>query len=254
MFHKRVTKLTEKAAQAVAEGTRKLKRKVSTGSQEPSKAKKSKDIPSENTRSTSEESTLHTPASRVTSRRATVQTEEEDSLSLGDAIRVVTVIDSDTSSDTSVEAPASDAEVSDAELSKSFIPIQCHYVDQLIERLQKGWTSPVYAFFEPTPSIEYVNGRRSHVFKCMGKGCKQRVRRYLNKGDAKSTSNMAKHAKSCWGPEAYEAAQDAKSAGAAREGVIEGLLGSGTITSSFERKSKGKVTYSHKQHTKTETK
>ncbi|KAJ8591954.1 hypothetical protein M405DRAFT_700280, partial [Rhizopogon salebrosus TDB-379] len=121
------------------------------------------------------------------------------------------------------------------------------------ERLQKGWTSPVYAFFEPTPSIEYVDGRRSHVFKCMGKGCKQRVRRYLDKGDAKSTSNMAKHAKSCWGPEAYEAAQDAKSAGAAREGVIKSLLRSGTITSSFERKSKGKVTYSHRQHTKTET-
>ncbi|KAJ8591970.1 hypothetical protein M405DRAFT_860152, partial [Rhizopogon salebrosus TDB-379] len=123
MFHKRVKKLTEKAAQAVAEGTYKLKRKVSTGSQEPSKAKKSKNIPSE-TPSTSEESTSNTPASRVTSRRATVQTEEEDSLSLGDAIRVVTVVDSDTSSDTSVEAPASDAEVSDAELSKSFIPIQ----------------------------------------------------------------------------------------------------------------------------------
>jgi stalled ribosome alternative rescue factor ArfA len=88
----------------------------------------------------------------------------------------------------------------------------------------------------------------------MGKGCKQRVRRYLDKGDAKSTSNMAKHVKSCWGPEAYEAAQDAKSAAAAREGVIRNLLRSGTITSSFERKSKGKVSYSHRQHTKTETK
>ena len=94
----------------------------------------------------------------------------------------------------------------------------------------------MYAFFEPMPSIEYVNGWRSHVFKCMGKGCKQRVRCYLDKGDAKSTSNMAKHA-----------AQDAKSAGAARVGVIKSLLRPGTITSSFERKSKGKVTYSHRQ-------
>jgi stalled ribosome alternative rescue factor ArfA len=128
--------------------------------------------------------------------------------------------------------------------------ISSHSADQL----KKGWTSPVYAFFELIPSIEYVDGRRSHVFKCMGKGCKQRVRRYLDKGDAKSTSNMAKHVKSCWGPEAYEAAQDAKSAAAAREGVIRNLLRSGTITSSFERKSKGKVSYSHRQHTKTETK
>ncbi|KAG0692323.1 hypothetical protein DFH29DRAFT_754264, partial [Suillus ampliporus] len=74
--------------------------------------------------------------------------------------------------------------------------------------LQKGWTSPVYAFFEPTPNIEYTDGRCSHVFKCLGKNCKQRVRRYLDKGDAKSTSNMTKHVKSCWGEPAYEAAQD----------------------------------------------
>jgi hypothetical protein len=67
MFHKRVKKLTKKATQAVAEGTYKLKRKVSTGSQEPSKAKKLKNIPSENTPSTSEESTSNTPASHVTS-------------------------------------------------------------------------------------------------------------------------------------------------------------------------------------------
>ncbi|KAG2122242.1 hypothetical protein DEU56DRAFT_904481 [Suillus clintonianus] len=65
---------------------------------------------------------------------------------------------------------------------------------------------------------------------------------------------MAKHAKSCWGPEAYDAAQETKSAVAAREGVIKNLLKYGTITSSFERTSKGKVTYSHRQHTKTETK
>ncbi|KAG2139343.1 hypothetical protein DEU56DRAFT_972441 [Suillus clintonianus] len=87
----------------------------------------------------------------------------------------------------------------------------------------------------------------------MGKGCKQRIWRYLDKGDAKLTSNMAKHAKSCWGPEAYDAAQETKSAAAACEGVIKNLLKSGTITSSFERTSKGKVTYSHRQHTKTET-
>ncbi|KAG1769435.1 hypothetical protein EV702DRAFT_978763 [Suillus placidus] len=122
------------------------------------------------------------------------------------------------------------------------------------DKLKKGWTSPVYAFYEPIPSIEYIGGWRSHVFQCMGKGCKQRVQHYLNKGNAKSTSNMAKHTKSCWGPEAYDAAQDTKSAAAAREGVIKNLLKSSTITSSFKRTSKGKVTYSHRQHTKTETK
>ncbi|KAG1745709.1 hypothetical protein EDB19DRAFT_1578893, partial [Suillus lakei] len=112
----------------------------------------------------------------------------------------------------------------------------------------------VYVFYEPIPSIEYIGRQCSHVFQCMGKGCEQHIQRYLDKGDAKSTSNMAKHAKSCWGPEAYDAAQDTKSAAAAHEGIIKNLLKSGTITSSFKRTSKGKVTYSHRQHTKTETK
>ncbi|KAG0698044.1 hypothetical protein DFH29DRAFT_810877, partial [Suillus ampliporus] len=122
------------------------------------------------------------------------------------------------------------------------------------ERLRKGWTSPVYAFFEPTPSIEYTNGRRSHVFKCMGKSCNQCVRHYLDKGDAKSTSNMAKHVKRCWGEIAYEAAQEAKTAASARESIVGSILTTGSITSLFERKGKGKVTYSHRQHTKSETK
>ncbi|KAG2112009.1 uncharacterized protein F5147DRAFT_651121 [Suillus discolor] len=107
MFHKRVKKLTEKAAQAVAEGTQKLKRKVSTGSQEPSLAKKSKHI--------------------------------------------------------SLSSPSKSKESS-----------------------------------SPPCTIEAELGKQhSHVFKCMGKGCKQHIQCYLDKGNAKSTSNMAKHTKSC---------------------------------------------------------
>lgn len=58
MFSKRVTKLTEKAAQAVTEGGHKLKRKISTSSQEPLRGKKSKNKPStsEDIPSISEES------------------------------------------------------------------------------------------------------------------------------------------------------------------------------------------------------
>ncbi|KAG1771399.1 hypothetical protein EV702DRAFT_977414, partial [Suillus placidus] len=123
-----------------------------------------------------------------------------------------------------------------------------------LEHLQKGWTSPIYAFFEPVPAVEYTGGRRAHIFKCMGKGCKQRDRRYLDKGDAKSTSNMTKHVKSCWGKPAYQAAQDARTANSARTTVVQGILTTNSITASFKRKGKGKVTYSHRQHTKTETK
>ncbi|KAG0692737.1 hypothetical protein DFH29DRAFT_817173, partial [Suillus ampliporus] len=121
-------------------------------------------------------------------------------------------------------------------------------------RLKRGWTSPVYAFFEPTPSIEYTAGRCSHVFKCLAKGCKQHVWRFLDKDDTKSTSNMTKHIKSCWGESVYLTAQDTKTVAMARTTVVQGVLQTGLIMSSFERKGKGKVTYLHRQHTKTETK
>ena len=47
---------------------------------------------------------------------------------------------------------------------------------------------------------------------------------------------------------------EAGTANDACETVVKELKGSGTITASFERKGKGKVTFSHCQHTKTETK
>jgi hypothetical protein len=122
------------------------------------------------------------------------------------------------------------------------------------ERLAKKWTSPIYAFFEPTPAIEYVDGRRSHLFKCMGRSCKSTVRRFLDKKDSTSTSNMRKHVEACWGQGALKAGMAAGTAKDARQSVVNELRGSGSITAAFERKGKGKVTFSHRQHTKTETK
>jgi hypothetical protein len=65
---------------------------------------------------------------------------------------------------------------------------------------------------------------------------------------------MRKHARTCWGEEVVKAADDAKSCDIARESIINGILTNGSITASFERKGKGKITYSHRQHTKTKTK
>ncbi|KAG2740566.1 hypothetical protein P692DRAFT_201840419 [Suillus brevipes Sb2] len=115
------------------------------------------------------------------------------------------------------------------------------------ERFMKDWISPVYTFFEPFPKIVEENGRRAHVFKCQGKGCKATVRRYLDKGDARSTGNMRKHVRSCWG-------EEAKDANEVRKKIVGSVLRNGSITASFERKGKGKITYSHRQHTKAETK
>jgi hypothetical protein len=67
----------------------------------------------------------------------------------------------------------------------------------IAEQLAKKWTSPMYAFFEPTPAIEYVNGCHSHVFKCASQNCKRTVQWFLDKKDSTSTSNMRKHVESC---------------------------------------------------------
>lgn len=117
----------------------------------------------------------------------------------------------------------------------------------------KDWSSPIYAFFEPTPTIEYHDQRRCHVFKCAARGCKHHVRRYLDTKDAKSTGNMRKHVKSCWGEAALQAAMDCGNQMTARDGPIQSLLETGSIKASFERKGKGKVIYSHRQHTRSET-
>ncbi|KAG0700689.1 hypothetical protein DFH29DRAFT_807315, partial [Suillus ampliporus] len=122
------------------------------------------------------------------------------------------------------------------------------------ERLSKEWVSPIYAFFEPFPTIGHENGRRYYEFRCVAKGCGKRIRHFLDKKDAKSASNMRKHACTCWGEEVVKAADDAKSCDIARESIVNGILTNGSITASFERKGKGKITYSHRQHTKTETK
>lgn len=123
------------------------------------------------------------------------------------------------------------------------------------EKLSKDWVSPIYVFFKPTPAIEYINGRRVHVFECTAPNCKgkangRKVRRYLDTTDAKSTSNLRKHAKICWGEEPVAAADATKNVHAAREAL--GKYKDSSITAAFRRVAKGKVTYSHRQHTTAE--
>ena len=120
----------------------------------------------------------------------------------------------------------------------------------------KRWTSPVYVFFKKTPRIEYKGGRRCHVFDCAAGRCKGRngdsVIRFLDKGDANSTSNLLRHAKNCWGSEAVEAAVATKDLEAARDVLGKTKLRDGTILAEFQRLSKDKVTYRHAQHTTSE--
>jgi hypothetical protein len=63
---------------------------------------------------------------------------------------------------------------------------------------------------------------------------------------------MWRHAKACWGEEAIKTAQKARSAQEART-RLRGNLRNGSITAASEKKDKEEVSYSHRQHTKTET-
>lgn len=123
----------------------------------------------------------------------------------------------------------------------------------------RHWNTPIYAFFRPTPAIEHIDGRRAHVFVCSAKTCKgkskhgRNVRRYLNTADATSTSNLRRHAKTCWGDEAVAAAGSASDVHAARAVLAKPLVRDASITAAFERVAKDKVTFSHRQHTKTES-
>ena len=133
------------------------------------------------------------------------------------------------------------------------------YILYQSERLTCDWVSPIYAFFGRVPDITYNSqGRRAHEFRCAATHCKGRglngriVHRFLDTTDCKSTSNLKRHATACWGPEtvnnALESKVDIKTARRTLSNMKDG-----SITTSFERKGKGKFSYSHRQHSKAET-
>ncbi|KAI0692753.1 hypothetical protein C8T65DRAFT_545473, partial [Cerioporus squamosus] len=97
------------------------------------------------------------------------------------------------------------------------------------EDLMSNWSSAYYTFYEPKPKIEYVDGRRMHSFKCSSPQCKVRVRRYLDKQDASSTSGLQHHAEKCWGLEAVNAAKEAVSLDVARKEIVGSILRTGSI-------------------------
>lgn len=100
--------------------------------------------------------------------------------------------------------------------------------------MMKKWNSPVYAFFEPVPTVVKVGGHHAHVFKCCGRGCKVTVQQFINTRDAGSTSNMWKHVKICWGEDALSTADKAKDVNEAQTKIVHGILQDGSITIAFE--------------------
>ena len=60
------------------------------------------------------------------------------------------------------------------------------------------------------------------------------MRRYLDTSDAKSTGNMRKHARKCWGDETVASADSANNANEVRTTTVKGVLDPQSITAAFE--------------------
>jgi len=140
---------------------------------------------------------------------------------------------------------------------KNILHLDC--TDYTPARLQKEWRSKVYAFFHPDVKICHVDGRKCHEFSCNARNCKGKgknprlVRRFLDTKDRASTKSLRVHAINCWGREIVDQSEDAKNISSAREALKGAELRDGSLTAVFERTGKGKVTYSHKNHTSTES-
>ncbi|KAH6910522.1 hypothetical protein BKA70DRAFT_1031199, partial [Coprinopsis sp. MPI-PUGE-AT-0042] len=115
------------------------------------------------------------------------------------------------------------------------------------ERISKKWKSNIYSFFDPRPTIHEEDNRRWTEFKCGARHCKATsriVKRFLDKQDSSSTSNLRKHAKGCWGEHILKEAEAAATLEVAREGLAKAEMRDGRITTVFERQGKGAVTFS----------
>ncbi|KAE9397066.1 hypothetical protein BT96DRAFT_996147 [Gymnopus androsaceus JB14] len=91
--------------------------------------------------------------------------------------------------------------------------------------------SPIYAFFNAEPDVEFDNaGTASYiVFHCST--CRAQVKQGLQTSDKASTGALIRHAKFCWGEEAVNAVQGSKSIDKARDALKK-----------FGKKSQSKLT------------
>ena len=127
----------------------------------------------------------------------------------------------------------------------------------MIPRIASGaafsdWLGPIFDMLVPEPKHNF------RWFECADGRCQSKNgrddRRCLDKGDAKSTSGLRRHATKCWGPgaETVESADGTNGLKAARAVLQESKLRDGTITAAFERIRRSNITFSHRQHTSTE--
>jgi len=118
----------------------------------------------------------------------------------------------------------------------------------MLSSVQK-WISPMLMAVVPTISavqLRIVRGRVRILDPRL-------VRRYLDTSDKASTSGLRNHAEKCWGADTVKEAAKAADVNAVRKALAGTEMRNGSIALEFERTGKGKLTFSHRQHTKKQT-
>jgi len=114
-----------------------------------------------------------------------------------------------------------------------------------LERLKSAWKSGIYQFFEDPIIVERDGGRRCHVFRCKNrkKNCHVTVNRFTTGSAAKTTTNLKKHAESCWGADVVKKRCDGNS-------VTPETFSDPSITGFFDRTGNRKPTYALRELTR----
>jgi len=72
----------------------------------------------------------------------------------------------------SIGGEATEENDDEAELGK-FVDktVSLNTLTESLDHLQKEWDTPIYPFFGPLPSVEYISGCKVHVFQCSAQQC-----------------------------------------------------------------------------------
>ena len=60
----------------------------------------------------------------------------------------------------------------DAKLGKLSSNIADHWFISHLAQLRKEWDTPIYVFFQPLPTIQYIGNRKAHIFHCAATQCR----------------------------------------------------------------------------------
>jgi hypothetical protein len=64
------------------------------------------------------------------------------------------------------EEPEKEDDITELSMCHVYLFVSRQHTNTTIERLSKKLDAPVYAFFKPSPTVEYVAGCKAHVFEC----------------------------------------------------------------------------------------